>query len=267
MTSLACAARDLLLGGRCAACGRPGSVLCPACRDLLPREALVARGPTRPDPCPPGLPATWAVGGYDAALRSLVLAHKEHGQQSLAGPLGALLALSVAGLLDALPRTGDGPVVLVPVPSRPAATRARGRDPTRALVEAAARELGRDRARGDRAGAPATNREVAATGVLVCRLLVTRAGVADQAGLDTAGRAANLHHSLRVRPSGARDLARVAPRIAGVVVCDDVLTTGATLVEATRALRAVGLPILGAATVAATRRRAEGGRRSRAQPA
>lgn len=238
MDSLRCAAHDLLLGGRCAACDRPGSVLCPGCRDLLPREALLARGPTRPQPCPPGLPPTWAVAGYDGPLRSVLLAHKEHGQQALARPLGELLALALAGLLGAACRDGP-PVVLVPVPSRPAAVRSRGRDPTLHLVRAAARVLRED------------GRDVAVT-----RLLTTRSGLVDQAGLGRAGRAANLHGSLRVRTSALRATARRAPRIAGVVVCDDVVTTGATLAEAARALGSVGLTVIGAATVAATRRRA-----------
>ena len=51
-----------------------------------------------------------------------------------------------------------------------------------------------------------------------------------------------------------RRLARRLPE-AHVVVCDDVLTTGATVREAQRALEAVGLGVRAIATVAATRRR------------
>ena len=111
--------------------------------------------------------------------------------------------------------------------------------PVLALVRAAAREL-------ERGGVPAR----------AVPLLATRPGVADQSGLDTAARAANLHGALRVRPGPLRRLAGGVPEIAGAVVCDDVVTTGATLVEAQRALRAVGVPVLGSATVAATARRA-----------
>ena len=80
-------------------------------------------------------------------------------------------------------------------------------------------------------------------------------GAADQAGLDARGRAANVAGSMRC-PSAA--LARLARRrgTAYVVVCDDVLTTGATAREAQRALEAVGLSPVAIAAVAATRRTA-----------
>ena len=84
-------------------------------------------------------------------------------------------------------------------------------------------------------------------------------GVADQAGLDATSRAANLGGALRAHPPTLRRLAGATERghvqPAHVVVCDDVLTTGATAAEAQRALRAVGLPPLAVAAVAATQRR------------
>ena len=138
-------------------------------------------------------------------------------------------------------------MLLVPVPSRPSSTRERGYEPTTALTRAAASTLA---ARGVQA---------------VCvPLLRTRRGLADQAGLDVTARAANLAGALRAHPPALRRLAvRTAAgraRPAHVVVCDDVLTTGATAAEAQRALRAVGLPPLAVVAVAATRRRAGGGR-------
>ena len=75
------------------------------------------------------------------------------------------------------------------------------------------------------------------------------------AGLDARGRAANVSGSMHC-PSGALARARRRRREAYVVVCDDVLTTGATAREAQRALEAVGLAPVAVAAVAATRRRA-----------
>jgi orotate phosphoribosyltransferase len=64
-------------------------------------------------------------------------------------------------------------------------------------------------------------------------------------------------------PSPAlRRLARRTGR-ATVVVCDDVLTSGATAREAQRALEAVGLEVAAVAVVAATRRRLPVAHRSR----
>lgn len=222
------AAADLLLGGRCTGCDRPGRVLCPGCRASLPSRARLAW----PTPTPPGLAPPWAAGEYADALRAMVVAHKEHAVHGLRRPLARLLALAVAAAVP----SARWPLVLVPVPSRPGVARSRGHDPTGSLVAAAAREL--RRAGYDAARVP---------------LLRSRGGVADQAGLDSAARAANLAGSLCC-PSGGLARLAGAGRAVRVVVCDDVLTTGATAREAQRALEAVGLPVDGIATVAATRR-------------
>lgn len=237
-TSLLDGARDLLLGGRCTACDRPGATLCAGCREEMERTAALTCAPTLPHPCPPGLLPVWSCGAYAGAVRALLLAHKERGRQELARPLGSLLAQSVAGALAPRGPLPLAPVLLVPVPSRPAAVRARGRDAGRALTRAATRELRRQEA-----------------AVRHAPLLATRPGVADQAGLGVEDRAANLQGAFRVRAGALRRLAAREPLVAGVVVCDDVVTTGATLLEAQRALSAVGLRVLGHATVAATTRR------------
>jgi len=226
VTALLDAGADLLLGSACVGCSEPGRILCPTCRRGLPADAAVAW----PTPTPEGLVPPFATGPYEETLRAMILGHKERRLLGLTRPLGDLLAASV--LAAAGP---DAPVLLVPVPSRPSAVRARGHDPTLAMTRRAGRclrALGRD--------------------VAVARLLRTRPGVADQAGLDAGQRRANLAGSMA---SPARAVRRHAGRRAHVVVCDDVITTGATAREAQRALEASGVPVLAVAAVAATVRR------------
>jgi predicted amidophosphoribosyltransferase len=208
---------DLVIPRRCAGCDRPGQLLCASCAP-----------PGAPLPVVlPGL-ATAAATAYDGAVREALLQYKERGRRDLAGPLGDLLAAAVDGLAhglaDGLADVGRGSV-LVPVPSGRAAAAARGGDHVLRLAR--------------RAGAVSGHR--------VVRALRLGRAVADSAGLDTAQRAANLAGAMRaVRPP--RD---------GVpaVVVDDITTTGATLLEAHRALAAAGWDVRGAAVVAATQRR------------
>lgn len=230
------AALDLLLGSACVGCAAPGRVLCGPCRDRLPAVAV----PARPDPCPPGLVDSWAAGSYDDLLRAMVLGHKERGLHALRRPLARMLEVALRPVLPPLTSSGPdapGGLVLVPVPSRSSTLRERGHDPTWSMTRTAAAGLART---GQR--------------VTAARLLRLRPGVLDQAGLHAAARAANLAGSMTCPSPGLRRLAAVHPR-ARVVVCDDVVTTGATLREAQRALEAVGVPVVALAAVAATRRR------------
>ena len=220
------AAGDLLLGSHCVGCARPGRLLCGACRALLPEATFTAW----PTPTPPGLVLPVAAGAYDGVVKAMVVGHKEHGLLALRRPLGDLLARAVDTATGAV----TGPVVLVPVPSRPASVRARGHDPTYSVCRAAAHRL---RATG--------------LDVTVWPLLRLRPGVVDQSGLGAAARAANLAGSMACSTRRLRALARVRPR-AHVVVCDDVLTTGSTAREAQRALVEVGLGVAAVAVVAAT---------------
>ena len=197
-------------------------------------------GLTTPDPCPPGFPITAASAPYDALLSSLVVAFKEQDALWLRGSLADRLTRSTSALGDRLAgRVADheqvvqqAKVVLVPMPSAPRAVRERGLDVTAALASSAASRL----RSSDRV-------------VRVARLLRQRRRPADQAGLTAPQRWANLHGALVARSTSDWSGWRV-------VIVDDVVTTGASLAEANRALTAAGIEVAGAAVIAATQRRA-----------
>lgn len=214
---------DLLLGGSCVACGQPGRALCAGCRPH-PGSAW----PAWPTPVPDGLAPPWAAAAYEGTVRAALLAHKGRHVAGLAPTLAGLLASAVTAA--AVP-----PLLLVPVPGRPGVVRSRGHDPLLTLVRLASRQL---------------------PGTAVAPLLRSRGGVRDQAGLSAAQRAVNLAGSLWCPTDRLR---RWVGATARVVVCDDVLTTGATAREAQRALAASGLVVEGVAAVAATRRRRSAG--------
>lgn len=233
---------DVVFPGDCAGCGAPRvrERLCPRCRDVL-LGGVPQR--VRPDPLPEGMPVVHAAAVYGERTRGVLLAHKERGALGLARPLGAALAAAVragrpravgeretAGRTESSAispgdaRRGPGarssgrcPLVLVPVPSARRAVAARGHDPVRRMALAAAGELRR-------------------SGVSVRVLSVLRQcrSVADQAGLSAPQRLRNVRGALEAVPGSGRLLAG-----AEVVLVDDLMTTGVSLAEASRAIACV----------------------------
>jgi predicted amidophosphoribosyltransferase len=167
------------------------------------------------------------------------VAFKDGDRRDLAAVLAPMLSGAMVRALATDPHLREiltaagGSVLVVPVPSSSAAVRRRGDAPLELLTRAALGQTAR------------RERQLMLWPVLRLGRLV-----ADQAGLNHAQRAANLEHAMKVR-------ARSRDGVHGVtcLLVDDVLTTGATLVEAARALRAAGADHVAAATVAATQRR------------
>lgn len=157
---------------------------------------------------------------FEGIPARVIRAFKEDGRTWLARPLGAALRSAWPAGVDAVP---------VAVPASRASLRRRGYAPVDLLCRRA--------------------------GWRPFPLLSVARATADQRVLSRAERAANLAGAINVRVGAARRLERRS-----VVLIDDVVTTGATLDEAARALRVRGITVAGAVTVAATPlRRVTGG--------
>lgn len=161
----------------------------------------------------PGDVPTVAVCAYTGCVPEAVVGFKDRGIAALADVLGHLVALGVLELGES-GSTG----LLVPAPSAPAAVRRRGFDHAWDLTRRAAGTLDLPAAR-----------------------LLRSSGRRDQAGLTPAQRRRNVGGRMRVRSRGTGP----------VVVVDDVRTTGATLAECDRALRAGGYEVVGHVVLAA----------------
>lgn len=224
---------DLVLPATCALCHRPGGPLCPACRAAV-RESLHT-SPRRavPSPPPAGMPSCWVCAEAGGALRAVVTAYKDEGRRDLHRTLAGWLAPALRAAVGAEPAAreslrGKG-LLVVPVPGSPRARRRRGDVPLTPLV--------------------ATAVETLAGRASVADVLVPTRVTRDQSALDAAGRAANLAGAMAVRERH-RDVVHGSV----CVVVDDLVTTGATLAEAARALREAGADLVLAAAIGATRR-------------
>jgi len=155
---------------------------------------------------------------YDGVGGRAVLAFKEQGRTDAARRLAVPLAAAVA---EAMTAAGGGAEIL-PVPTSRAAYRRRGYDPVALLVRRA--------------------------GLRPVREIATTRRAAQQKKLTADERSGNRAGYLRaVRALGGRRF----------LLVDDVLTTGSTLAEASRAVRAGGGEIVAAATLAYTHKRVQ----------
>ncbi len=170
-----------------------------------------------------------SAAAYEGVVAAIVVAFKDSGRTDAAHALGGALRWAVSGALS-LAADHRGPIELTPMPSSRAAIRQRGYRPVELALHAA------------RLPSSPTLRVVRS--------------VRDQASLSAEERRHNLVGSMAARV----DLSGRA-----FVLVDDVLTTGASITEASRAIRAAGGRVLGAATIASTPlHRAPAGRPNRA---
>lgn len=193
-------------------------VHCSGCS--VPGRALCdgCRRDLHPDPVrrrlADGTPVVAALR-YEGRVRDVMLAFKEEGRTDAAAALSLALHAAVAGARDAAPAAA--PVELAAVPATRQAQRRRGYDPVGIVLRRAG-------------GRPA-------------RVLTLTTDGASQKRLGAQERALSRVGSMRARlPLHGRSF----------LLVDDVLTTGATLDDAVRAIRVAGGSVVAAATIAWT---------------
>lgn len=218
----------------CEVCDAPDRQLCEDClRGLRLRE-----GASRWVLAPAGV-RTCVAGPYAGALRSLLIGYKHAGRTGLCEVLGAQL---VGPLRTALERCSAPAPAIVTVPSRPERVRERGYRHVDSIVRSALRRCRATRAPGV-PGAPGPARAM-----LLTDALRTMPGRTGQVGLDPAGRERN---AALVRVPRRM---RTALRGREVVLVDDIVTTGATVLAAARALEETGASVIAIVALCATER-------------
>ncbi len=230
---------DVVFPPACASCGTSlemsaAGLLCEACRgEFVDRRPACARcgqcaaAVGTAASCPRCkdrrffFESVVRLGTYDGALRAAVLRIKDDQSRGMAIALGDLLAATWGQWL-----AGWNPDAVVPVPMHWSRKMWRGANSPDSIAQRLAARL----------GVPMAD-----------HLLARRRRTAPQARLSPAQRAANVRGAFRVRKHHDLPGARL-------LLVDDIMTTGATVNEASKALTRSGAAAVGVVAVA----RAEG---------
>ena len=264
---------EVLMPRTCPCCAVPvaygaGLTLCEAClpqlRSALARvERVHVLQPLSSGDCATGgdAPEVRAASRYEGIMPRALLALKNAGRTDLLPLLGEGLARSVYELLRAH-REGLQPesassvpveVLLIPAPSSAQSVRRRGYAPANLLVQEAARQLNKRlpasvRVRAvDVIGYVPHNRRGSGASIISDAISGAQN---EQKSLGAVGRAERMHGALRVM-----EPALCTGRVS--VICDDVVTTGATASEMVRVLQESGSRVLGVCAVAAVPKKAQ----------
>ena len=258
---------EVLMPRTCPCCAVPvaygaGSPLCEACLPQL-RSALakVERVYALQPLDGAAAPEVRAASRYEGIMPRALLALKNAGRTDLLPLLGEGLARSVYELLR-VHREGLQPesassvpveVLLIPAPSSAQSVRRRGYAPANLLVQEAARQLNKRlpasvRVRAvDVIGYVPHNRRGSGASIISDAISGAQN---EQKSLGAVGRAERMHGALRVM-----EPALCTGRVS--VICDDVVTTGATASEMVRVLQESGSRVLGVCAVAAVPKKAQ----------
>jgi predicted amidophosphoribosyltransferase len=157
------------------------------------------------------------LGSYEGMLREAILECKHRSGRALGEQLGRALGAQLAAQL-VQSQVNPQHTLVVPVPMAWWRWVARGRDHTLALARGIRRETG-----------------------LTMLPLLRRDYRPKQTGTTLEVRKRNVRNSMHIRRGRLAELRARMPRVDLVVLVDDVLTSGATMREAERALRAGGV--------------------------
>ncbi|MGK0740703.1 ComF family protein [Leucobacter sp. Z1108] len=249
----------LLWPTQCVNCGAPDRDCCDGCRN----ELRAGNGTAVWVATPVGVPACVA-GPYEGPLRAQLVAFKHAGHTGFARELGARLNAPLRVAIS-LARAPTMPL-LVTVPSRAARVRQRGYRHVDMLVRAALR-CGTSApvtpaAYSPASGSPGISFAPHSPGMqrtprtaprpwLLPRALSARPGRTSQVGLTATQRQRNAA-LVEVTPA-----ARTILHGREVVLIDDVVTTGATVVAAHRALTEAGARVIAIVALCAVERRSD----------
>lgn len=260
---------SLLFPAECVVCQAPDSSLCQPCAKLL-RKGTVrpfrAEGSAEslPEMAPEQILPVVAAGIYRRELSQALLAYKNRGHTDLRPMLAVVLAGALQHAVHELCGGPDEAVLLVPVPSSAAARRRRGYEPVSSLLRHLDRRSMLPR--------PAVCARALAIPPLWWRLLFAAPSsdstdgsswwrevrcslvrrFSPQKGLGASARRSNVSNTMVLSRRWRQRIAAGGGGRLNCLIVDDVLTTGATLSEAERALRAGGARVLGAVVIAAT---------------
>ena len=169
--------------------------------------------------------AVYSAISYSPVAKNILLAAKEQSIKSADQLVHIALRASLQELFQK-----HSSCALVPIPSGRSSNRRRGRDFINEMAISVAKDFG----------------------VAVLPLLEHRRVIRDQSNLNIAGRRENLAMALSIKPEFHGIYSGES-----VVILDDLVTTGATINEANRALTRGGFKVQAAATACVALRRRE----------
>jgi predicted amidophosphoribosyltransferase len=199
---------EILFPVRCFGCSTLGIEICSRCRKQW--HAHIYRSSFD------GL-AVYSAVSYSPVAKRIILAAKESGIKSADQLIAGAIIHSLKYFLKER-ELG----LLVPIPSRRSSNRLRGRDSLSEIVKAVSKEEDIDSA----------------------SLLTHNRRVKDQTKLTARNRHHNLHGALSLQEGAWAEIKANS----NVILIDDLVTTGASLIEARRALQARGIRVVGAVT-------------------